>query len=105
MKPNKNVLIVTVARCASSFYQEQIAIERKIINFGEKKLVPNKSIVKVRLDKFFTDPDFYFPLLDSCEVHLLCPRTDLVDHMLSNIIPLYKNSLYRQINHLFSIFH
>ncbi len=88
-----NVLILTVARCASTFYQHHIAIERKIKNLGEQMIVPNKSIVKVRLDKFFMYPDFYFPLLDSCEVHILFPRNDLVDHMLSNIIPLYKNSL------------
>ena len=88
-----NVLILTVARCASTFYQHHIAIERKIKNLGEQMIVPNKSVVKVRLDKFFMYPDFYFPLLDSCEVHILFPRNDLVDHMLSNIIPLYKNSL------------
>lgn len=88
-----NVLILTVARCASTFYQHHIAIERTIKNLGEQMIVPNKSVVKVRLDKFFMYPDFYFPLLDSCEVHILFPRNDLVDHMLSNIIPLYKNSL------------
>tara|TARA_Y100000022_G_scaffold168229_1_gene153305 strand:+ start:33 stop:635 length:603 start_codon:yes stop_codon:yes gene_type:complete len=88
-----NVLILTVARCASTFYQHHIAIERNIKNLGEQMIVPNKSVVKVRLDKFFMYPDFYFPLLDSCEVHILFPRNDLVDHMLSNIIPLYKNSL------------
>ena len=90
---DKNVLILTIARCASSFYQHQIATERKITNFGEDMVIPNKSVVKVRLDKFFMYPDFYFPLLDSCEVHVLSPREDLVDHMVSNIIPLYKNSL------------
>ena len=88
-----NVLILTVARCASTFYQHHIAIEKKLKNLGEQMIVPNKSVVKVRLDKFFMYPDFYFPLLDSCEVHILFPRNDLVDHMLSNIIPLYKNSL------------
>ncbi len=93
MKSDNNVLILTVARCASSFYQHHIAIERKLENLGEQMIVPNVSVIKVRLDKFFTYPDFYFPLLDSCEVHILFPRNDLVDHMLSNIIPLYKNSL------------
>ena len=93
MISDNNVLIVTVARCASTFYQHDIAIKRKIKNFGEQMVVPNKSVVKVRLDKLFMYPDFYFPLLDSCEVHILFPRNNLVDHMLSNIIPLYKNSL------------
>ena len=88
-----NVLIFTVARCASTFYQHHIAIERKLENLGEQMIVPNASVIKVRLDKFFMYPDFYFPLLDSCEVHILLPRNNLVDHMLSNIIPLYKNSL------------
>ena len=88
-----NVLILTVARCASTFYQHHIAIEKKLENLGEQMIVPNKSVIKVRLDKFFLYPDFYFPLLDSCEVHILFPRNDLVDHMISNIIPLYKNSL------------
>ena len=88
-----NILIVTVARCASTFYQHHIAIERKLENLGEQMIAPDGSVIKVRLDKFFTHPDFYFPLLDSCEVHILFPRNDLVDHMVSNIIPLYKNSL------------
>ena len=48
-----NVLILTVARCASTFYQHHIAIERNIKNLGEQMIVPNKSVVKVRLDKFF----------------------------------------------------
>ena len=55
---DKNVLILTIARCASSFYQHQIATERKITNFGEDMVIPNKSVVKVRLDKFFMYPDF-----------------------------------------------
>ena len=88
-----NVLIFTVARCASTFYQHHIAIERNLENLGEQMIVPDTSVIKVRLDKFFTYADFYFPLLDSCEVHVLLPRNNLVDHMLSNIIPLYKNSL------------
>jgi len=88
-----NVLILTVARCASTFYQHHVSIEKKLKNWGEQMIVPDEAVIKVRLDKFFTYPDFYFPLLDSSEVHILFPRNDLVDHMLSNIIPLYKNSL------------
>ena len=42
-----NVLILTVARCASTFYQHHIAIERKIKNLVLASSLIDKSVTKL----------------------------------------------------------
>lgn len=94
----KNILIVSVPRTASTYYQRAMAQEHNLIDAGEKLETINEInrirqkpyIAKVMYMLLGREIVHYQNIIKECEIHVLSPREDMVDHIMSNLITWYK---------------
>jgi|TARA_B110000259_G_scaffold184942_1_gene232942 hypothetical protein len=94
----KNILIVSVPRTASTYYQRAMAQEHNLIDAGEKletinsiyRSDINPYIAKVMFLKLGRYIVHYQDIIKECEIHVLAPREDMVDHIMSNLLMQYK---------------
>lgn len=91
----KNICILTVPRSASTYYQRYLSVKYNLYDCSEEFEninINHPYIVKCMLSELLKNP-WKQSILNECEVHLLLPRKDKVDQILSNIIPWYKNDI------------
>ena len=108
----KNILVITAPRTASTFYVKWLCKHHHLNELGEElwkvKEYNNRTldanlygvdyskhgyVAKTFFDGLIFKPSEYRDIIRESQVHVLLPRQDRIDQVLSFLIPLYKNEL------------